>query len=463
MHHLILIAEDDPIQRRLVRRMIEADLPVEILEASDGAEAFQLLKDSRTPPIALALLDLGMPMMNGMDLLRALSQHAVTTRTVVLTGSERVEDAVEAMQLGALDFIPKPAERERLITSVRNALALVDLEQEVSRLQRERGTAFSFDALVATCPGLSPVVALGRKAANSDIAVLITGESGVGKEVFARAIHQESKRRDKPLVAVNCGALPENLVESTLFGHEKGAFTGALAKSIGKCREADGGVLFLDEIGDLKLETQVKLLRMLQEGEIEPVGSSKTVKVDVRVISATNQPLEKLVREGSFREDLYYRLQGFPLPIPPLRARPDDIIPLAEQLLAHLASVEQRTPIRLSLQAKTWLRTHPWPGNVRELQHLLHRTILLADGDMLDADDFARWSSRITPDHGAAAPQGPHVLLLDASGTHKTLEAIEAEILEKALAHFDSHIGKTASALGIGQSTLYKRMRHDQG
>lgn len=461
MHHLILIAEDDPIQRRLVRRMIEADLPVEIIEASDGAEAFQRLKQETSPPIALALIDLGMPVMNGMDLLRALNQHAIAVRTVVLTGSERVEDAVEAMQLGALDFIPKPAERERLITSVRNALALVDLEHEVSRLQRERGTVFSFDALVATCPGLTPVAALGRKAANSDIAVLITGESGVGKEVFARAIHQESKRRDKPLVAVNCGALPENLVESTLFGHEKGAFTGALAKSMGKCREADGGVLFLDEIGDLKLETQVKLLRMLQEGEIEPVGSSKTVKVDVRVISATNQPLEKLVREGSFREDLYYRLQGFPLPIPPLRERVDDIIPLAEQLLGHLAAVEQRGAVRLSLQAKTWLRAHPWPGNVRELQHLLHRTLLLADGDMLDAEDFARWSSRITPDTTAMQSHGPQLQLLDAAGIPKTLDVLETEIIERILAHFDAHIGKTASALGIGQSTLYKRMRHD--
>lgn len=396
MLHTVLIAEDDPIQRRIVRRMLEDELAVEILEASDGEAALaELSVADREMPITLALLDLDMPRLPGMELLKAMRERNLLVRSIVITGSERVEDAVEAMQLGAVDFISKPLQRERLLTSVRNALAMHALEAEVSRLKRDQGVVYRFDQMLTVSPGLKEAVALGRKAAGSDIPVLITGESGVGKEVFARAIHAESLRRDKPMIAVNCGALPDNLVESTLFGHEKGAFTGALARAIGKCREAEGGTLFLDEVGELKPEAQVKLLRMLQEGEIEPVGSSKVVRVDVRVISATNRTLEQRVREGKFREDLFYRLQGFPIHLPSLRERRADIAPLARHLLARVAMSEGRPALRLMADAEAWLMRQHWQGNVRELQHLLHRTALMAEGDSLRELDFTRWATRV--------------------------------------------------------------------
>ncbi len=456
MLHVVLIAEDDPIQRHALRRILESELAAEVMEAANGEDALTQLTDN--PMIALALIDLEMPKLNGMELLKKLAASEHHARSIVITGSERIEDAVEAMQLGAVDFISKPLVRERLITSVRNALALHDLRAEVSRLQQDRVPLYRFDHLLAVSPGLAPAVALGRRAARSDIAVLITGESGVGKEVFARAIHAESARHAEAMVAVNCGALPDNLVESTLFGHEKGAFTSALSKAPGKCREADGGVLFLDEIGDLKLETQVKLLRLLQEGEIEPVGSSKTVKVNVRVISATNHTLEQRVREGKFREDLFYRLQGFPIHIPTLRERRADIVPLAEHLLKRIATTEQRPHLLLSDEAKAWLARQEWPGNVRELQHLLHRAALMSDTDKLSAHAFTRWIGGVPPLVNSA--QGDVVSLFSVSGEPKTMAIIEREVIQRMLAHFDTHIGKTAAALGIGQSTLYKRVKN---
>ena len=459
--HTILIADDDPLQRRTVLKMLEMDFAADVCEVSDGAEALLRLKDASAQPVGLALIDLDMPVMDGLSLLRHIRKNWPKLPCIVLTGSERMEDAVEAMQLGAVDFISKPAQRERIATSVRNALAMHELKAEVQRLSQERSLVYMFSDIIKISPGLHDVAALAQKASSSDIPVLITGESGVGKEVFSRAIHAESKRAGKAFVPVNCGALPDNLVESTLFGHEKGSFTGAIAKAIGKCREADGGVLFLDEIGELKMETQVKLLRMLQQGEIEPVGSGKPLKVDVRVISATNRPLEQLVAQGRFREDLYYRLQGFPLHIPALRERRRDVPNLAEHLLKRIAISEERGDILLAQNARDWLVSYGWPGNVRELQHILHRAVLLSEGDVLEAHDLSRWTQsrggKTAPASKSGAASSLH--LQDANGQFKTLDQIEQEAIEAALAHFGAHIGRAAAALGVGQSTLYKRMK----
>lgn len=460
--HTILIVDDEPLQRRTVRRMLETDLHADIVEAGDGSEALLCLKDESTHTISLAMIDLEMPVMDGLSLLKQVRKNWPRVPCIVLTGSERMEDAVEAMQLGAVDFISKPAQRERLMTSVRNALAMNELKTQVQRLSQDRSPHYSFADITEISPGLREVAALGKKAAGSDIPVLITGESGSGKEVFARAIHLSSKRSERAFVPVNCGALPDNLVESTLFGHEKGAFTGAVSRSIGKCREADGGVLFLDEVGELKLETQVKLLRMLQQGEIEPVGSGTPRKVDVRVISATNRPLEQLVAQGRFREDLYYRLQGFPLHIPALRERRRDVPELATHLLTRIATNEQRGTITLSQTARDWLASYGWPGNVRELQHILHRAVLLADSDTLEADDLSRWAQARTHKASPAKTPGTTTIHLeDATGNFKTLETIEQEVIEAALARFGAHIGRAAAALGVGQSTLYKRIKKD--
>ncbi len=457
----ILLADDDPLQRRTVRRMLETDLAVEVTEAGDGGEALQRLRNESGQHIGLVLIDLEMPVLDGLGLLRQMRKSWPRIPCIVLTGSERMEDAVEAMQLGAVDFISKPAQRERLITSVRNALALHELKAEVVRLSQDRTPCYGFSDIVEVSPGLREVAELGQKAAGSDIPVLITGESGAGKEIFARAIHAESSRHEKPFVPVNCGALPDNLVESTLFGHEKGSFTGAIARSIGKCREADGGVLFLDEVGELKLETQVKLLRMLQQGEIEPVGAGKPMKVDVRVISATNRPLEQLVAQGRFREDLYYRLQGLPIHIPALRERRRDVPALADHLLKRIALNEQRAHIELSQGARDWLVSYGWPGNVRELQHILHRAVLLSESDTLEAENLSRWSQAKAGMSNLTLKTTPSatIHLENANGQFKTLEQIEQEVIEAALARFGAHIGRAAAALGVGQSTLYKRMK----
>lgn len=459
--HTILIADDEPLQRLTARKILESEFRAHIVEVSDGSEALLRLKEVTPDPIGLALIDLEMPVMDGLALLRRIRRDWPRLPCIVLTASERMEDAVEAMQLGAVDFISKPAQRERLVTSVRNALAMHELKAEVQRLSQDRSPSYHFADLIEISPGLKEMAALGLKAAGSDIPVLITGESGSGKEVFARAVHLESKRADKPFVPVNCGALPDNLVESTLFGHEKGAFTGAVARSIGKCREADGGVLFLDEVGELKPETQVKLLRMLQQGEIEPVGAGKPMKVDVRVISATNRPLEQLVAQGRFREDLYYRLQGLPLHVPSLRERRRDVPALAAHLLQRIAHSEQRREMKLSQPAQDWLMSYGWPGNVRELQHVLHRAVLLAEGDQLEAEDLSCWAQG----RGNAAAKPPAgggattIQLEDVSGQFKTLDRIEQEVIEAALARYGAHIGRAAAALGVGQSTLYKRMK----
>lgn len=459
--HRILLVEDDPLQRRSVRKMLEAGLAVEVTESPDGSDALLKLKAESAPPIGLALIDLGMPVIDGMTLLKHGRKLLPQLPFIVLTASESVEDAVEAMREGAMDFITKPADPLRLIASVKNALEMKSLQEEVSRLEQDRSPYYRFDEIVEISHGLSEAAELGRKAAGSDIAVLVTGESGVGKEVFAHAIHLESARSDKPFVSVNCGALPENLVESTLFGHEKGSFTGATAKSLGKCREAEGGVLFLDEVGELKPEAQVKLLRMLQEGEIEPVGAGKPVKVDVRVISATNRSLEKMVEQGQFREDLYYRLHGLPLHIPSLRERRRDIPKLAEHLLKRIAIREGRPHMKFSPEIVTWFSSYSWPGNVRELQHVLARAVLLAEGDTIEAIDLARWIKERVPETSRDPQTAARttISLQKADGQLKTLHELEQEIFEAALMRHNAHIGRAAAALGVGQSTLYKRIK----
>lgn len=462
MLQTVLIAEDDPIQRKMLRKLLEKELLVDVVETADGGETIKYLKDMGSRKIDLALLDLQMPVLSGMDVIRQASGLSNKVAFIVITGSDDVSDAVEAMQLGASDFITKPAQPERLITSVRNVLAIKDLQKEVVRLQTN--TNYTFNDIISITPSLHNIIMLGKKAAGSDIPVLITGESGVGKEVFAHAVHQESKRKDKPFISVNCGALPDNLVESTLFGHEKGSFTGATSKSIGKCREADGGVLFLDEVGELKPEAQVKLLRMLQQGEIEPVGSGKPVKVDVRIISATNRSLEQMVAQGKFREDLYYRLHGLPLHIPPLRERKSDIPTLANHILKHVSIKEHRQNLRFSEAAMSWIKNNSWSGNVREMQYVISRAVLLSDSEIIEDTILANWSgSNITsPEAGRGTgliPASNLIEIVDANGQLKSLEQIEQEVIEAAMNKYNGHVGKAAAALGIGQSTLYKRMK----
>jgi DNA-binding NtrC family response regulator len=394
---------------------------------------------------------------------------------IVVTATGGIDTVVQAMQAGAVDFFVKPAAPERIIVSIRNALSMGSLKQEVDRLKKHAGGRTTFDDLIGSSPGMQMVKKLGERAAGSSIPVLITGESGVGKEVIARAVHGSSERAGKPFVAVNCGALPENLVESILFGHEKGSFTGASDKHLGKFQEANGGTLFLDEVGELPLDMQVKLLRALQESEIDPVGSKRSVKVDVRIVSATNRDLSQAVKEGRFREDLFYRLNVFPLEAPPLRDRRQDIPALVDAFIRRFNIEEGKTVVAASPETINCLTAFDWPGNVRQLENSVYRAIVLADAPYLQPHDFPAISGVVTPPlaempvPAATAPQASAeapamagdqpVKILDGRGHLRTLEDIERDLIQHAIEVYAGHMSEVARRLGIGRSTLYRKVR----
>ncbi len=387
MAQTILIVDDDPVQRRLLEAAITRS-GMSAVTAPGGGPALDLVRGPRGDQIALMLLDLLMPDMDGLEVLAKLRGSHPDLPVIVLTAKGGIDSAVEAMRAGANDFLVKPASPERIAVSIRNQLKIGALSGEVTRLKKKTDNRLSFEDLVAKSGAMRQVFRLGERAAQSNIPILIEGESGVGKELIARAIQGSSERAGKPFVTVNCGAIPENLIESILFGHEKGSFTGATDKHLGKFLEADGGTLFLDEIGELRLDMQVKLLRALQEGEVDPVGSKRPVKVDVRIISATNRDLADLTREGQFREDLYYRLNVFPIVIPPLRGRHEDVPALARHFIERFAAEEHKAVAGLTAEAADLLQKFEWPGNVRQLENTIFRAVVLCDGTLLDICDF---------------------------------------------------------------------------
>jgi len=451
----ILIVDDDETQRMTSARLLGHKLGYAIEEAADGEQAVTRLMDTSKPLIDLVLLDLYMPRLGGKEALTRIRAAYPTLPVIMVTASTEIEDVVALMQLGASDFITKPFSTERLKLSVEQHLTIRALSSEVARLKRKESGLGQFSDLIGAQGGLKHCVAMGRKAAGSDIPVLITGGSGVGKEVLARAIHGESPRSGRAFVAINCGAIPENLVESILFGHEKGSFTGAIAREIGKFREADGGTLFLDEVGELKPDMQTKLLRVLQQKEIQPVGAGRPVSVNVRILSATNRDLAEDVAEGRFREDLYYRLNVLPIHVPLLSERRGDIPALTYHLLARFSASEQKHAPRVNEPGMQWLTQQPWPGNVRELENLLYRTVVLSDKEEFGAEEFMEITA-----HGPkrSGKQDYYVTLLDESGRARTWDEIEEEIINATLRRCGDNIPEAARILGMGQSTLYKKL-----
>ncbi len=481
MTALILVVDDDPVQRRLLEAMARRfGYDVEALDS--GERALARLQAADQPPVSLVILDLVMPDLDGMGVLARMRQLDIAVPAIVQTAHGSIETVISAMRAGAFDFVVKPVGGERLQVSIKNALRVDALEDELRRATRRNAGELGVRDIVTRAESMARTARLAERAAKSNIPVLIEGESGVGKELMARAIQGSSERRGKPFVTVNCGALPETLVESILFGHERGSFTGATEKHVGKFVEANGGTLFLDEIGELTLDAQVKLLRALQDGEIDPVGSRRPVKVDIRLVSATNQNLIELVKAGRFREDLFYRLNVFPISIPPLRARACDVPDLALRFLARFCVEEGKRLRGISNDALALLSAYDWPGNVRQLENAVFRAVVLADGDELTTAEFPQIAAQVqgfdvrippAPPPVAADPtlsaaprpsnleiHDPHSLrLINDSGDVRTLEDIESEAIRFALAHYRGQMSQVARKLGIGRSTLYRKMK----
>lgn len=457
----VLIVEDDEMQRQMLSVLLRRKLEFTAFEAEHGRAALDVLQNHASQ-IKLIILDQNMPVMGGLETLEILHQKYPHIPVVMLTGTKDVDVAIQAMKQGAIDFITKPYDAERMVVTVKNALKMSILTREISRLKSEKEDRFTFENLIGHDRGLLPVIETGRKAARSDIPVLLSGETGTGKEVFARAIHGESERAGRSFIAVNCGAIPSQLVESTLFGHEKGAFTGATEKTIGKFREADGGTIFLDEVGELPLDAQVKLLRVLQQKEVEPVGASKAVPVNVRVISATNRILEDEIKGGNFREDLFFRLNVLPISLPPLRARKTDIEFLATHFIERFCSDNGGMPKMISEQTLLNFQSYEWPGNVRQLENVIQRAMVMSDGNILDIEDINGLMVRNTPAPDAPPPHAMPELsisFIDKDGNLKTVQEIEREAMKMALLHFDDNITQAAKALGMAKSTFYKKMK----
>src|SRR6201985_698170 len=383
----ILIADDDAVQRRLVENMVQK-CGYETVVVDSGDAAIAMLTAPEAPAIDAVVLDLVMPGLDGMGVLARIREAGLNIPVIVQTAHGGIDNVVSAMRAGAQDFVYKPVGLERLQVSLRNALNTSALKGELQRIRHSREGRLTFSDIITRSDAMASVLRTAQKAAGSQIPVLIEGESGVGKELFARAIHGSGERKSKPFVAVNCGAIPDNLVESILFGHEKGAFTGATERHTGKFVEAHCGTLFLDEVSELPLTAQVKLLRALQEGAVEAVGGRKLVKVDVRIVSATNRKLLERVKNGHFREDLFYRLHVLPLTIPPLRARREDIPHLLRHFLARFCAEENRSITGISGEAMALLSQLDWPGNIRQLENAVYRAVVMSEGDQLGMNDF---------------------------------------------------------------------------
>jgi len=413
--------------------------------ASGGREALDRIA---ALPVDVVVMDVRMPDLDGLSVLQKARETRPDLPIVIMSGHGSIETVRSAFKLGAFDYLEKPiTEKDKLLVAVRNALALRALAEENARLRREAGPA----EMIGSGPAMQRLFELVRRTGPSEGRVLVTGENGTGKELVARAIHEGSRRRAGPFVKLNCAAVPAELIESELFGHERGAFTGAVTARKGRFEQADGGTLFLDEVGDMPAAMQAKVLRVLQEGEFERVGGQQTLRCDVRVVAATNRDPAAEVTAGRFREDLYYRLNVVPIHVPPLRERREDVPVLSARFLAEACERNGRKPLRLSREAVAALQTHDWPGNVRELRNFVERLAILCDGPEVGAAEL----TAMLP--GARKPRADR--LRAGASFHDLVEEAEREIVLAALAAHGDNVSDTARALGLERSHLYKKMR----
>ena len=444
----LLIVEDEAKMRRL----LELNLTEEGYTLHNVADAEAGLKILRREKIDLVITDLKLPGMDGLEFLAAVKRVNAAIPVVVMTAFGTVETAVEAMKAGASDYVLKPFSLEEMKLIVRKELAVVRLQEENISLREALGHRYQYENIVAKSPKMQEVLAIVERIAPTNSTVLLGGESGVGKDMIARAIHQNSRRASGPFVKINCTAIPENLLESELFGYEKGAFTGAVNSKPGKFELADKGTIFLDEIGDVPGSTQVKLLRVLQDREFERLGGTRTIKVDVRVLAATNQDLRAALEQGSFREDLYYRLNVVPINIPTLRERKEDIPYLVDAFIERFARESGKRLTGITPPAMKLLMDFHWPGNVRELENIIERAVALSVGTMIDAPDIRldlSPSKSGVGSSGAAAPFPP---------TGTTLEQFEDEIIREALRRAEGNKSQAARLLGLSRNALRYRL-----
>ncbi|HEU5059938.1 MAG TPA: sigma-54 dependent transcriptional regulator [Kofleriaceae bacterium] len=469
----ILVADDEPNLRRVLTAILRRE-GYEVVQAADGAEAIDLLAE----PVDVVITDLKMPRIDGMEVLRHASQQLPHVPVIMITAFGTVDNAVAAVKAGAFDYIEKPFEQEQIRQIVNKAVAQASLGRKEVRPHvsgDSTGPRGRF-GLVGDSPEMHAIFEVIAKVADTPSTVLITGESGTGKELVAKALHEHSSRTDGPFIKINCAAIPKTLMESELFGYEKGAFTGATSAKPGRFELADGGTLFLDEIGEIPVEMQVKLLRAIQESEFERVGGIKTIKVDVRLITATNRDLEKETKDGNFREDLYYRLNVVPLDIPPLRDRDEDIPLLVDHIIAKFNERLKKRVRGISDDAMRLLRNHGWPGNIRELENVLERTILFCSGDTIEVSDLpaelrsaeAAARGRTTTGElavaSAAAAAAAAAAGEGATGSLKEMvraetSRVERELIARALDETGGNVTQAAKLLKISRKSLQMKMK----
>src|SRR5499425_1988835 len=457
----LLVADDDPGLRESLERTLTRE-GYRVVLASDGRAALERVQAGG---VDLIVTDLRMPGLTGLELLRAAKAIMPDVDVILLTAFGTVEEAVKAMKDGAYDFLTKPFRREQLIKLVDKALERRDLIEQNKELKKQLEDIRAKGQMIGSSPAYRRMLSLVEQVADSSATILIQGESGAGKELVARTIHERSGRRAGPFVAVNCAALPENLLESELFGYEKGAFTGAAGRKEGRFELASGGTLFLDEVADLSLVTQPKILRVLQEGEFERLGGTRTIQVDVRIVAATNQDLAEMVKDKRFREDLYYRLNVITVRVPPLREHPEDIRLLAQHYLRIYSAKNGRKLEGFSNEAVARLESYAWPGNVRELENLVERAVVLARAGVIEAGNLPpnvteRAVTFTRPEPSSATGASPDGIFTIRMGT--TLDEIEHRVLEETLRFAKGNRTVTAKLLGVDPKTIYRKLKQGE-
>lgn len=452
--HRILVIDDESSIRELLKDFLTSK-SFEVVTASDGESGLALLKSDK---FDLLLLDLMMPGLSGLDILREINAEKIDIPSIMITAYASVPTAVEAIKLGAFDYITKPFVLDDVYMAIKRALDVSKLQEENYRLKKELKKKFSTHKIIGNSAPIQEVIKFIEKIADTDSTVLILGESGTGKELVAKTVHYNSSRSRYPLVPLNCAAIPKDILESELFGHEKGAFTGAINTRIGRFELANNGTLFLDEIGELAPSLQVKLLRVLQEKEFERVGGIKTIRVDTRIIAATNRDLEKAVKEGVFREDLFYRLNVIPIHLPPLRKMKEDIPVLVEHFLAEISKRKKKEPPKILHEAMSCLEDYKWPGNVRELENLIERLIILKEGDTIAPSDLPERFYENRQMH-PKLETGSHSLSSEGVDLNLMLDEIENNMIIQALKMSRGIKSKAASLLGLNRTTLIEKMK----